>query len=124
MNDGGRKGRMRTRREILEALYEAYNRRDVPAMVAALDPGVEWFDQLEGAPIKGRDAVGAYWTAQFEVMRPEVTPVAFDTLSDGRVVVTAAQSMRRPDGRVWANERVTHVITFGDDGLIRRMDPS
>ena len=74
--------------------------------------------------LTGRDAVGAYWIAQFEVMRPEVTPVAFDTLPDGRVVVTADQSMRKPDGRVWANERVTHVITFGSDDRIRRMDPS
>lgn len=115
---------MRRRQAILEGLYEAYNRRDVPAMVAALDPGVEWFDQLAGAPIKGRDAVGAYWTAQFEVMRPEVTPVAFETLPDGRVVVTASQAMKRTDGQLWGNERVTHVITFGDDDLIRRMDPS
>jgi ketosteroid isomerase-like protein len=112
------------RRAILEAIYEAYNRRDVPAMVVALDPDVEWLDMLTGEPLKGRDAVGAYWSEQFKVMRIEATPVAFDELPDGRVAVTVAQAMRRPDGQLWGHDRVTHVVTFGDDDLIRRMDAS
>jgi ketosteroid isomerase-like protein len=29
-------------KDLLEALYEAYNRRDVPAMVASLSPDAEW----------------------------------------------------------------------------------
>ena len=119
-----RKGGMRTRQAILEAVYEAYNRRDVPTMVAALDPDVEWFDMLTGAPLKGRESVGAYWTEQFKVMRIEATPVAFDDLPDGRIAVTVAQSMRKLDGQLWGNDRVTHVVTFGPDNLIRRMDPS
>ena len=116
--------RMQKRKAMLEALYEAYNRRNVAAMVVALDPQVEWMDMLAGAPIKGREAVGAYWTQQFKLMDTEVSPVAFDALPDGRVVVTAAQTMRKPDGTLWGNEKVTHVITFGEDGLILRMDPS
>jgi ketosteroid isomerase-like protein len=115
---------MQTRHAILEALYEAYNRRDVPALLAALDPEVEWMDLLNGTPLKGRDMVGAYWIEQFEIMRIEVTPIAFEDLPDGRVVVTAAQTMKRADGQLWGNDRVTHLITFGPDGLIRRMDPS
>ena len=108
----------------LEALYEAYNRRDVPTMVAGLDPQAEWMDMIEGVPIKGRDAVGAYWTEQFKLMDFEVTPVAMDALPDGRMVVTAAQTTRKPDGTHWGSDKVTHVITFGPDGLILRMDPS
>ncbi|WGM39419.1 nuclear transport factor 2 family protein [Caulobacter sp. NIBR1757] len=112
------------RRRKLEALYEAYNRRDVAAMVADLDPQAEWMDMLQGVPIKGREAIGAYWTAQFKLMDIEVSPLTFDPLPDGRMVVTAAQTMKKPDGTLWGNERVTHVITFGKDGLILRMDPS
>jgi hypothetical protein len=115
---------MEARKAKLEALYEAYNRRDVPTMVAGLDPQAEWMDMLEGAPIKGREAVGAYWTEQFKLMDFEVTPVAMDALPDGRVVVTAAQTMKKPDGTLWGSDKVTHVITFGEDGLILRMDPS
>jgi ketosteroid isomerase-like protein len=111
-------------KDLLEALYEAYNRRDVPAMVASLSPDAEWLDMLKGEPIKGRDAVGAYWTQQFQQMDIEATPLTIDALPDGRMVVTAAQTMKRPDGTLWGNEKVTHVITFGPDGLILRMDPS
>lgn len=119
-----KKGGMQTRRAILEAVYEAYNRRDVPAILATLDPDVEWVNMLTGAPLKGRDAVGAYWTEQFKVMRVEATPIAFDELPDGRIAVTVAQAMRKPDGQLWGHERVTHVVTFGPDDLILRMDVS
>jgi len=113
-----------TREAVLEGLYEAYNRRDVPSMVAALDPCVEWMDMLKGEPIKGREAVGAYWTQQFGLMDAEVTPVAMDRLPDGRIVVTAAQTLKKPGGGLWSSDKVTHVITFGKDGLILRMDAS
>ncbi|MDB5471230.1 MAG: hypothetical protein JWR84_2790 [Caulobacter sp.] len=115
---------MKTRQAILEDLYGAYNRREVAAMLAALDPQVEWCDILNGLPLKGREAVGAYWTQQFKLMDTEVTPLTYDKLPDGRVVVTAAQTMKKPDGTLWGNEKVTHIITFGPDNLILRMDPS
>lgn len=114
---------MKTRQAILEDLYGAYNRREVAAMVAALDPAVEWFDMLNGAPLKGREAVGAYWAQQFELMHTEVSPLTIDELPDGRMVVTAAQTMKKTDGTLWGNEKVTHVISFGPDNLILRMDP-
>ena len=113
-----------TRRKRLKAVYEAYNRRDVAAMVAALDPQVEWTDMLEGAPIKGREAVGAYWSDQFKLIDIEVSPLTMEPLPDGRLVVTADQTIKKPDGTLWGNERVTHLITFGEDGLILRMDAS
>lgn len=112
------------RKERLETLYEAYNRRDVATMVAALDPRVEWMDILEGAPIQGREAVGAYWIEQFKLMDIEVTPLTIDALPDGRLAVTAAQTMKKADGSLWGNERVIHLVTFGEDGLILRMDAS
>ena len=111
-------------RALLEPLYEAYNRRDVPAMLTALDPEVEWCNVLQGVPIKGREAVGDYWRGQFELMRTEVSPLTYEPLPDGRLEVAVAQTMRKPDGQLWANERVTHTFTFGPDGLIVRMDPS
>ena len=112
-----------TRKKRLAALYEAYNRRDIPTMVAALDPEVEWMDLLNGSPLKGAGAVADYWTDQFAMMATEVTPLAIDVLPDGRLVVTAAQTLKKLDGTLWANQRVTHVITFGENELIRRMDP-
>lgn len=113
----------KARKASLEAMYEAYNRRDVPAMVAALDPRVEWTNMLDGKPLKGRDAVGAYWTEQFELLDIEVSPLTFEPIPDGRLAVTAAQTIRNPDGSLWGNDKVIHVITFGADGLILRMDP-
>ncbi len=113
----------KARKASLEAVYEAYNRRDVPALLAALDSQVEWTDMLDGAPLKGREAVGAYWTRQFKLLDIEVAPLTFEPLPDGRLAVTAAQTIRNPDGSLWGHDRVVHILTFGPDGLILRMDP-
>ena len=110
-------------RALLEPLYDAFNRQDVPAMLSGLDPEVEWQDLLEGVPIKGRDAVADYWRGQFEIVRAELSPLTYTPLPDGRVAVDVAQTVRRLDGGLWANQRVTHTYTFGPDGLILRMDP-
>ncbi len=119
-----KKSGIQTRRAALEVLYDAYNRRDVPTLVAALDPQVEWTDLLNGQPLKGPDAVGAYWTDQFRLVLTEVTPLGFDELPDGRLAVTVARTMKTPEGGDWGNDRVTHVFAFGPDGLILRMDPT
>jgi len=109
---------------VLEPLYEAFNRQDVPAMLEGLDPGVEWRDVLNGVQIKGRAAVEAYWRGQFEIVRTELSPLTYTSLPDSRVEVDVDQTVRRLDGGLWANQRVTHTYTFSPDGLILRMDPS
>ncbi|MDO9337487.1 MAG: ketosteroid isomerase [Caulobacteraceae bacterium] len=115
---------MQTRRALIETLYEAYNRRDVAALVAALDPGVEWTNQLDGELLKGPEAVAEFWKSQFEVMLIEASPVAFEDLPDGRVAVSVAQTMRRADGQLWGSDHVTHTVTFGPSGLILKMEAS
>lgn len=115
---------LEARKALLAPLYEAYNRRDVSAMLSALDPQVEWCDLIEGKPIKGRAAVGDYWRGQFELMRTEVSPLTYTRLSDDRVAVEVAQTMRKLDGQLWGNERVLHTFTFSADGLVLRMEPS
>jgi hypothetical protein len=111
-------------RALLEPLYEAFNRQDVPAMLGGLDPEVEWRDVINGVPIKGREAVGEYWHSQFELVRSELSPLTYTPLPDGRVEVDVAQTVRRLDGGLWANQRVTHTYTFSPDGLIVKMVPS
>jgi hypothetical protein len=39
-----------------------------------MHPDVDWPDMLEGRRIFGRDAVRAYWLAQFEVIDPHIEP--------------------------------------------------
>src|SRR4051812_50074344 len=45
------------------ALYEAFNARDVDAVLAHLAPDVDWPDAWHGGRVIGIDAVRAYWRA-------------------------------------------------------------
>jgi ketosteroid isomerase-like protein len=105
----------------LHDLYDAFNRRDIDEVLAALRPDVDWPNAWEGGRVVGRDAVRAYWQRQFAQIDGRVEPVAFSVGDDGRVSVEVHQVVRGRDGAVLADRIVTHVYAFRD-GLVERMD--
>jgi ketosteroid isomerase-like protein len=105
----------------LEALYSAFNARDLEGVLAAMAPDVDWPNAWEGGRVVGREAVRAYWTRQWAQISPTVTPVRTTALADGRVAVEVAQVVRSLDGTLLREATVRHVYTFRD-GLVARMD--
>jgi ketosteroid isomerase-like protein len=106
---------------LLRAVYDAFNRRDIEAVIATLHPDVDWPNAWEGGRVHGHDAVRAYWARQFAEIAPEVQPRAFSMTEDGRVAVEVHQVVRDLDGAVLADQVVTHVYTFRD-GRVAHMD--
>jgi ketosteroid isomerase-like protein len=102
-------------------LYAAFNRRDLPAVLADLAPDVVWPNGWEGGILRGRDAVRDYWLRQWAAIAPTVDPVGFAWQDDGRVAVTVHQVVRDPAGRTLADETVIHVYRFVD-GLVADME--
>ena len=99
----------------LRALYDAFNARDIDAVLSALAPDVDWPNAWEGGRLHGREAVRAYWTRQWSEIDPHVEPTAISKLPDGRIAVAVRQ-------RVGDREaRVRHVYALRD-GLVTRMD--
>jgi hypothetical protein len=105
----------------LRALYEAFNGRDVDAVLAAVAAGVDWPNAWEGGRIHGREAVRAYWMRQWAEIDPRVEPLHIETLPDGRVAVDVEQTVLDRDGRLIGAGRVRHVFELRD-GLVARMD--
>jgi hypothetical protein len=105
----------------IAALYEAFNARDIDAVVAQFAPDVDWPDAWHGGRVVGQDAVRAYWLAQWEVIVPEVRPRRVRELPDGRVEVLVEQDVRDRDGDQLSHAFVLHTYTFTGP-LIRRMD--
>jgi ketosteroid isomerase-like protein len=99
----------------LTSLYESFNQRDIPAVLAALAPGVSWPNGWEGGTVHGHHQVRDYWTRQWAEIDPTVVPVAFTTEDDGRVAVTVHQVVRTRQGAIVADEMVEHVYRFIDD---------
>jgi hypothetical protein len=105
----------------LDALYDAFNARDVDAVLAQFAPQVDWPDAWRGGRVVGHDAVRAYWLAQWAVIDPAVHPRRVRDLPDGRVEVLVEQHVRDLDGDQLAHAFVLHTYTF-DGPLVARMD--
>ena len=106
---------------LFRDIYAAFNRRDIDAVLAALDPDVDWPNAFEGGRVHGRAAVRDYWTRQFAQIDGRVEPRRVETTDDGRIAVTVHQVVRALDGSLLADRDVTHVYTLRD-GLVVRMD--
>ena len=106
-------------RRDIEMLYDAFNRRDIDAVLGRLDPRVLWANGLEGGHVEGRDGVREYWTRQFEMIHSHVEPEEIGRDKDGRVVVQVHQVVRSPSGDLLADETVTHLFTFHGGQIVR-----
>jgi len=108
-------------RELLAFVYDAFNRRDIEPILAAMHPEVEWPNGMEGGWVRGLEGVRAYWTRQWGMLDPNVVPVSFQSEDDGRIVTEVHQVVRDLTGKVLLDRMVRHVYLI-TEGLIRRMD--
>src|SRR5215208_3480769 len=107
--------------QLLRTLYAAFNARDIDALLAHMQPDVDWPNVKEARRAVGHDAVRDYWTHQWQEIDPHVDPVRFRRLDDGRVAVDVHQLVRDLAGEVLVDGEVVHVYTFRD-GLVARME--
>jgi ketosteroid isomerase-like protein len=107
--------------EEIRRLYDAFNRRDIDAVLETLAEDVVWANGWEGGHIEGRTAVREYWARQFEVIHPRVEPEEIMRTDDGRVAVSVHQVVRSVEGDLIGDQRVTHLFTF-QRGKITQFD--
>jgi hypothetical protein len=102
-------------------LYEGFNRRDIPGVLAFLAENVAWANGMDGGHEQGREAVRAYWTQQWAAIAPEVTPLHIAQRDDGATAVDVHQVVRDLEGKLLLDEKVRHVFHF-EKGLVTRFD--
>jgi ketosteroid isomerase-like protein len=112
---------MQSKTETLISAYEAFNARNIEAVLAMMLPDVDWPNGMEGGRVLGKENVRAYWKRQWEVVDPRVEPESFDCEDSGRVVVRVHQVVRDLAGNVLLDHMVGHAYSF-KDGLIACMD--
>ena len=107
---------------LLRRTYEAFNARDIDAVLAVMHPEVDWPNAWEGGRVHGHDQVRDYWTRQWAEIHPTVEPTAIAAPDEhGRVAVTVAARIENADGVLLDEHTVVHVYEIRD-GLITRMD--
>jgi hypothetical protein len=112
---------MLSRRDMLAAAYDAFNARDIEAVLAMMHPDVNWPNGLEGGRLRGRAEIREYWRRQWDRIDPRVEPVRFEDDALGRTVVHVRQVVWDLAGHIVTDEVVQHVYTI-HAGLIERMD--
>jgi ketosteroid isomerase-like protein len=113
---------MHSRRELLTAVYAAFNRRDIEGVLALMRPDVDWPNGMEGGRVHGCDEVRAYWRRQWGILDPHVEPIRMEEDDKtGSTVVDVHQVIRDLSGNILKDQIVQHVYSFRD-GLIERMD--
>jgi ketosteroid isomerase-like protein len=112
---------MDAEQHLLRNAYDAFNRRDIDAALAAMHPDVEWPNGMVGGYVHGHEGVRAYWTRQWKLIDPHVEPQAFATDDAGRAVVEVNQVVRDLEGNVVLDQIVRHAYRI-ENGLIRHME--
>lgn len=112
----------RSRKALIQRLFEAFNRRDIEAILSALSEDVDWPDAIEGGRVRGREAVSRYWTEQFKLIRVEHTLTEIADTAEGNIRVRSLQLVRNLEGQLWSESPVNFTFAFDEAGLITRMD--
>ena len=112
----------------LRQMYDCFNARDIDGVLATLDDDVVWANGMDGGHVHGRDAVRAYWTRQWGIVRPHVKPVRFDAAADASIIVTVRPTVGDLEGRPLHDQThglkdklVAHLFRFRD-GKVTRFD--
>jgi hypothetical protein len=105
----------------LRTMYEAFNARDIDAVLRQMSPEVNWPNAWEGGRVHGHEEVRDYWTRQWATIDPKVEPVTFDARPDGNIAVEVEQLIRDLDGGLLNKGVVLHIYGFEGE-LIARMD--
>jgi hypothetical protein len=105
----------------LRDLYDAFNARNVDAVLAAVTEDVDWPNAWEGGRVHGKAAMRSYWLRQWAEIDPRVEPIEMAEQDDGRIAVAVEQTVLDRDGGLIAKRTVRHVYAFRD-GFIARMD--
>ncbi len=107
--------------DLLKKAYAAFNARDIEAVLAVMHADVDWPNGKEGGRVIGHDEVRSYWTRQWSMIDPKVTPERFVTEADGRIAVDVHQVVRDLQGNVLADAMIQHVYLV-ENGLIKSVE--
>jgi hypothetical protein len=112
---------MNTEEMLITEAYQAFNARDIEAVLSVLSPEVVWANGMEGGYVYGHAALRDYWTRQWQVIDPHVEPLSITRQADGKIHVTVHQIIRDKAGALLADQTVAHLYVI-ETGLVQRMD--
>lgn len=108
-----------TDEQLIRHLYDLFNHRDIDAVLSSLAEDVIWANGMEGTYVHGRQAVREYWTYQWSVIDPSVSPMKISATEDGALEVEVHQTVRDLQGVTLLDEFIRHVFRVENERVTR-----
>ncbi|HZZ40738.1 MAG TPA: nuclear transport factor 2 family protein [Acidobacteriaceae bacterium] len=102
---------------LLRHAYSAFNRDDIEAAVAGLDPKIDWREPIEfpgGGAYRGRAAVAGYLTNSRANWAEGASEPKKFVVHGNRVMVFVHAHFRVKGATTWNDVRLADVYTFHD----------
>lgn len=106
---------------VIEKAYENFNKRNIDGAFTTMNSDVNWPNGWEGGYVKGYDEIRDYWTRQWKEIDPEVTPISFKELENGKLEIEVHQVAKNLDGEIIFDDILKHIYTF-ENNLIKSME--
>ncbi len=110
-----------TYQDIIERAYNAFNQRDIQAVLSFMSTDVSWPNGWEGGYLNGHNEVRDYWTRQWKEIDPSVTPVFISSLADNKFDVEVRQTIKSKSGEILSDDIAHHIYTFENE-KIKKME--
>ena len=110
--------------DTVKAMYEAFGRGDIPAILEKLDENVEWDTDYDSPaapwmePRRGRDNILGFFEAVATMQITKFEPHTFG--ADGNKVVAVVDIEAEPKGKHYAIPNEGHLWTFNDEGKVTK----
>jgi len=101
-------------------IYDNFNKRNIDFVINNMTPDVKWANGMDGGFVYGHDGVREYWTRQFKLVSSNVTPLDVKE-NNGKFIIKVHQVVHDRDGKLPADDTVTHIFTL-DGNKIAQFD--
>jgi hypothetical protein len=102
--------------EFFINIYENFNERKIEQVISNMTPNVKWANGMDGGFVYGHEGVRQYWIRQFKLVSSNVTPMDIRK-TDGEIVIKVHQVVRDLQGKLLADEIVTHAFRLDKDQI-------
>jgi len=92
---------------FFEELYKNFNDRKIDAVIAHTTPDVKWANGMEGGYVHGHHELKDYWTRQFALINPKVTPYEIE-LDGDNAKIKIHQVVYDLSGQLLQNKKLFH----------------
>jgi len=97
-------------------IYDNFNKRNIDFVIHKMTSDVKWADGMDGGFVYGHEGVREYWTRQFKLVSSNVTPLDVRE-NNGKIIIKVHQVVQDIDGKLIADETVTHIFKLEGDKI-------